>query len=239
MMNKLVKFEMPGDIDLAESRTLIRSYHENGWRAAQQQFGYQFLAGVALHRAKAALAHGLFGQWIEENFSTGPCPLTERTAQRYMRFAEELISKSDTVSDLTRQPLLLTNGDIPEKEKKIILEAVFEFADGRSLTELYRDLGVIRPPKKQEYTAPKELSAEEKAKAEEDQAHDLIQDAIVALRLTLDDKTKADSKRPDRKELIDICIEVSKAYKALNKRAGARSASSGMQRHSRQKKGSK
>jgi hypothetical protein len=218
MMNKLVKFEMPGDIDLAESRTLIRSYHENGWRAAQQQFGYQFLAGVALHRAKAALAHGLFGQWIEENFSTGPCPLTERTAQRYMRFAEELISKSDTVSDLTRQPLLLTNGDIPEKEKKIILEAVFEFADGRSLTELYRDLGVIRPPKKQEYTAPK-LNAKEKLEAEEAHAAELAADAERGNLAILDPAQWAKLSTAAKKQLIDHWIHCSTTAKSRMKQA--------------------
>jgi hypothetical protein len=220
-MNKPVKIEMPGDIDLAQSKERIASYHENGWRSAQQQFGYQFLAGVELHRAKAALAHGQFGKWIEENFSSGPCPLTDRTAQRYMKFAEELISKSKTVADLSAKPLQITNGEIPEKQKKAILDAVFEFADGKSVTEMMRDLGIIRPAKKQEYTAPKELTADEQAKAEEEQAHELIQAAIVALRCTLDDKTKADSKRPDRKELIDICIEVSKAYKGIERHVRA------------------
>jgi hypothetical protein len=205
-------------VNIDESRDRIIAYHENNIRAAQQQFGYQFLAGVELHRVKESLAHGQFLKWREDNLSKIPA----RTATHYMAFAEVLISKSKAVANLTQKPMQITNGEIPERDQKAILEAVFEFADGRSLTDLYRDLGIIRPAKKQEYTAPKELTADEQAKAEEEQAHELIQAAIVALRCTLDDKTKADSKRPDRKELIDICIEVSKAYKSLSKTSPAR-----------------
>jgi hypothetical protein len=201
-------------VNFEESRERILGYHENNLRACQQQFGYQFLAGLELGRVKDALPHGQFMKWREENLPALP----ERTAQLYLAFAQELISKSATVADLASKPLQLSNGEIPEREKRVILDAVFEFADGRSLTELYRDLGVIRPKKEPEYHPPKDLTAEEKARAEEDQARELIQSAIVALRLTLDDKTKADSQRPDRKELIDMCIEVSKAYKALDRK---------------------
>jgi hypothetical protein len=231
MMNKLTKLDPPAgtvavckDFDLEDSRSRILNYHENNLRAAQQQFGYQFLAGLELHRVKESLAHGQFLKWRQENIPVIP----ERTAQLYMHFAELLISKSATVADLTQRDstsrcLQLTNGEIPEKEKKIILEAVFEFADGRSLTELYRDLGVIRPPKKQEYAAPK-LNAKEKLEAEESHAAELAADAERGNLAILDPAQFAKLTTAAKKQLIDHWIHCSTTAKARLKE-------SGMQRH--------
>jgi hypothetical protein len=215
-MNKLLKIQNPASFDLAESRDRIAAYHENGWRAAQQQFGYQFLAGLELHRVKESLAHGQFLKWREENLPAIP----ERTARRYMDFAEVLISKSATVADLTTRPLQLTNGEIPEKEKKAILEAVFEFADGKSITDLYRDLGVIRPPKSRDEidtTKKKQLTAEEKAAAEEQEAKALKDDKLISDSTLCDHSVSARLTTADYKEIIDSSIRVANFYRALLK----------------------
>lgn len=62
-----------------------------------------FHAGGLLNKAKANMDHGEWSQWLKDN-----CQLTERTAQRYMRLADnrqmleaEMKSKSATVADFT------------------------------------------------------------------------------------------------------------------------------------------
>jgi hypothetical protein len=62
-----------------------------------------FEAGELLKRAKAKVPHGEWKQWLKAN-----CELKERTAQRYMRLAEnrkaieeKLKDKNATVADLT------------------------------------------------------------------------------------------------------------------------------------------
>jgi hypothetical protein len=62
-----------------------------------------FDAGELLSKAKAAVPHGKWAQWLEDN-----CKLPERTAQRYMRLhdnrkeiEEGLKLKSAAVADLT------------------------------------------------------------------------------------------------------------------------------------------
>jgi hypothetical protein len=65
-----------------------------------------------------------------------------------MDLADKLI-KSATVADLPSvgEIHLLTDGTIPPEYREPILSAFHEVADGKTLTELYRDTGVIRNKK--------------------------------------------------------------------------------------------
>ena len=72
-------------------------------RYGKDLFTSAFHAGGLLNKAKANMDHGEWSQWLKDN-----CQLTERTAQRYMRLAEnrqmleaEMKSKSATVADFT------------------------------------------------------------------------------------------------------------------------------------------
>jgi hypothetical protein len=122
----------------------IKLLHAGTLRAFRDQMAYAFLAGVELLALKESTAHGDFGKLRKQYLGDIP----ERSQQRYMGFAEALKSKSATVADLAKQPLLLTNGQIEEQQAQKVSKAVHDFADGKTLTELYRDLGVIREPKK-------------------------------------------------------------------------------------------
>jgi len=122
----------------------VAAYHDGVMRAVGQQMGYAFLAGVELNAAKEQILHGQFEKWRKQFLPHLP----ERTAQRYMQFATALQTQSPALSDLVQDsPRLLTNGnDFSEAHRKSILEAVHEAADGKALTEMYRDLGVIKQP---------------------------------------------------------------------------------------------
>jgi hypothetical protein len=54
--------------------------------------------GADLVAVKAAIGHGEFGEWLALDFGK-----SARTAQRYMRAAEERSSKYDKLSDLTEE----------------------------------------------------------------------------------------------------------------------------------------
>jgi hypothetical protein len=82
--------QLPSDVaaTVRESADRIHSRNKN---VAQEIFRI----GRELHNVKDALPHGAFGPWLEAEFGWN-----ERTAQRYMRAAEVLGDKSDTVSVL-------------------------------------------------------------------------------------------------------------------------------------------
>ena len=78
----------------------INTEHEACHASMQKGLEHALKAGELLLEAKAGLPHGEWLPWLGEN-----CPdISERTAQRYMRIAEngdELEAKSATVADLT------------------------------------------------------------------------------------------------------------------------------------------
>ena len=87
----------PALTDIAER---INVEHGACRAAMQRGMEHAFKAGQLLMEAKSGLAHGEWLAWLKEN-----CPdISERTAQRYMRLAEnrdELEAKPATVADLT------------------------------------------------------------------------------------------------------------------------------------------
>jgi len=140
-------------LQLAVLRTKIVEFDQGCRTAFNQHMGYAFLAGLALNCAKALVPHGNKGggfmKWREENLP-GVSP---RAATNYMHFAAALaekhptVGKLATVADFTSGRLELLNGELPEDEKQEVLKAVHDVADGKTLTQMYRDLGVIRQPK--------------------------------------------------------------------------------------------
>lgn len=125
--------------DQAAAVDRARSYHAACLKSFGDQIGYAFLAGRELAGLKDGQPHGTFMAFREAHFPEIP----HRSATRYMDFH----SKLATVANLTTagNRALLTNGELPEKDREKVLAAVHEIADGKTLTALYRDLGVIKP----------------------------------------------------------------------------------------------
>ena len=69
--------------------------------------------GVELNEAKALLAHGQFGHWLEESFD-----MSVPSANRFMRVAKQLGDVSEQASKLSQRTLYL----LTSKEAKYILE---------------------------------------------------------------------------------------------------------------------
>ena len=159
-----------GDVlsaDWADRVDRIKAYHQGCLKSFGDQMGYAFLAGVELNRLKDDLPHGKFTDFRKNHFAAIP----DRSAQRYMAFGEAL-SKSATCGGFDDLKLL-SDGHLDAKQQEKILKAVHEVADGKTLTQLYRDLGVIRDKKpvgRQDGEKPKRLSLAEQAELRKAQA---------------------------------------------------------------------
>jgi hypothetical protein len=110
---------------------------------------------------KMISGHGHFLKWCKENLAGRG--LSERSAQRYMGFANALQPKLASVANFDFPQLRETNGSngaLPESALDTISEAIHEIANGQTFTEMYRDLGLIPDKKKQQHT-PQKITAEE------------------------------------------------------------------------------
>ncbi|HYE32714.1 MAG TPA: hypothetical protein VEH27_14905 [Methylomirabilota bacterium] len=202
--------EITASTDLKQSREHVLHCHNACLRAAQDHVGYAFLAGFELQRVKAALPHGQFMNWCRENLPD----VVDRTVNRYMAFAQGLAAKFDTVSNFAAEALLLTDGSLNERDRKAILEAAHEAADGKTLTELYRDLGVIRQPKEKQYHPPKELSPEEVVEARREQARRYVQAITEPMDLATDE-TLLNLSSAELKAALRSTVEFSKRLRDL------------------------
>lgn len=207
---------------LQERAARISVYHQSFEKAAQDQLGYAFLCGVELAQAKAQLkgeqGHGQFVKWREAALPQ----ISQPTTSRYMQFAKAIAEQSKQIATITAKPLQLTNGELPEEDRKIILKAVHDFADGATLTELYRAHGILRKPKHQsERDRGKPMTPAERAAAEEKIVDDHLASVISDLAVSRENTFTAKSSSARRKEYIDALIETSKAYAAISKPAKA------------------
>ncbi len=110
----------------------IQYYHRLSREAGRVSIMAALAAGVELQRAKEQVEHGMFTNWIKSN-----CGFTARTARNYMQLAESLLPEG-AVAGLLEGP--------EEARQELLAEAAAE-ADARTLTELYAELGIVRPYK--------------------------------------------------------------------------------------------
>jgi hypothetical protein len=163
MKNALVKADAESVQELALLKERIVEYDRGFHSAFQTQMGFAFLTGLALLRAKDILPHGQFMDWSKEQLPS----IEHRSATRYMKFADTLVEKYPQVGKLATVANLRSGElepgptiDLKADEVQVVLTAVHDVADGKTLTDMYRDLGVIRQPQKQKHH-PKKITPEE------------------------------------------------------------------------------
>jgi hypothetical protein len=135
----------------------INETHAVAKTHAQLAVVFAIRTGVLCERAKESLKHTEFGPWIEKH-----CPLiSERTAQRYMALVRSIKndtvsllgsgSKTDTVSDLQTTDLtapdFLSKIESDTAYRDQIAGQVKDVLGEGSLTDLYREYGVVRSPR--------------------------------------------------------------------------------------------
>lgn len=198
-------------VTIDERAERILKYHDLQRDAFGQQMGYIFLAGYELNQAKDELPHGEYEKWRERTLPTLP----KSTSAIYRGFAEGLISKCPTVGHLTGT-LQLTQGSLSPEARQTVIEAVHLAADGKSLMEMYRELDLVRKPKKPTFTPPKKLSAKEQVEAEKKAA---MEEAKLIVTRTLQFIGAEDGAvllgDVERKELLEGLMECTSALREM------------------------
>jgi hypothetical protein len=209
---------VPSVVSLNDRATRVLTYHTGVIRSFGQQMGYAFLCGLELNAAKTELAYGAFERWREDNLPQ----LRRSTAHQYRVFADLLQAKSKRLSGLTQNAQnLLTNGELDDSDRAEILQAVHDVTDGKTLTQLYRDLGVIREKQKQKHT-PVKLTPEQAEADRKKLAEDFVDHLSGDLRtFTADNKSThqlhADLSTPKLKDLHDDILTTSRKLRDLLK----------------------
>lgn len=142
MSNKLAIIEAEAAEELDQLKVAIVDYDREVRGAFGRQMSYAFLAGAALLRAKEIIPHGKFMEWRDAELR-----LTDNSAARYMKFADAML-KFPTVGNLKEVRLLNRGDELTNEQQEKVARVVHKLADGKTLTEMYRDLGVIRQPEK-------------------------------------------------------------------------------------------
>ncbi len=113
------------------------SYHNLSRAAAQDAVAYAVMAGMELAAAKAQIPHGSFLPWIEKH-----CEFSQQTANNYMRLAEKMVACGAFRAVVPH----LTDGQVQSAgDRKALLAAIRETADGATLQQLYFDFGILKP----------------------------------------------------------------------------------------------
>lgn len=214
-MSKHAVIDQSSAQELDELKGRIADYDREFHSAFQRQMGYAFLAGVALLRAKEIIPHGRFLEWREAELE-----VKRSSAERYMKFAEAL-GKFPTVGNL-REVKLISEGEplTPEQQQRVA-DAVHKIADGKTLTEMYRDLGVIRQPQKPKHHPRKAGPADAAAqlKAEREWSARMTETWKAPLRIWIDTHSDAEGRRvdldaPDYQAALDLLTEATALCRA-------------------------
>lgn len=121
----------------ADRARVANNYHALSRTAAQDAVSYAVMAGLELAAAKGEMEHGSFQPWIERN-----CEFTYRTAARYMQLAEKMVASGAFRSVMPSLP----NGQVQTAgDRKALMAAIRETADGETLRQLYFDYDILKP----------------------------------------------------------------------------------------------
>lgn len=200
-MSKLAKIEIEATEELTRLKGVIKQYDDGFHRAYRSQMGYAFLAGVALNRAKDILPHGEFLPWVEAEVG-----VARMSASRYRKFADALIAEHPAVGKCN-PCYILTSGEIPAaeltpEETEKVCAAVHKIANGKTLTEMYRDLGVIRQPEKPKHHPRKETTIAQEMQSKQEQDIDLLESWRGPLAVWRDAVDANDAQSPEYNKAV-------------------------------------
>ena len=109
----------------------IAFWHRLSHEAGRVSIMAALAAGVELHRAKAEVEHGMLLAWVERS-----CHFSARTAQRYMRLADDVLGDS--------LPAAIAEAALGTDAPRALIEEHSCEVESRTLSDLYADLGIVR-----------------------------------------------------------------------------------------------
>lgn len=196
----------------------VHQLHDANVQAAKNAVENAVHIGVLLHQIKEEVGHGQFG----DSMKTNAPEITDRSCRNYMRLAEERLieetarqllpapgenppnGKSETVSDLVALPENAIPMDAWERAQKQVAEMnwsqipaemlprLVRNISNKSLTDMYRDYGIVRAKEPTVYHPPRKLTPDERVAAEDQQAAALLDNVLHHVQiLTMDIESKA------------------------------------------------
>lgn len=174
-----------GSDELRQVVANVVLFHHMANNSASQAVLFAAKCGAELNRAKEICGHGQFGKWIAKNIPE----ISNRTMQRYMILADTLekkISKYDTMTNLQSIDLkaLPDPRDIKSFSKCGVSEMVQKVTDGKSLSRLYEEFGIIKPRRMKKSLEEDEKIAKSKLAVKGKVSENKISKAATANRLT-------------------------------------------------------
>jgi hypothetical protein len=118
--------------DLVEE---IRNEHAQAATAARTAIGHAMRCGQLLAEAKAAVPHGEWGGWLDENF-----PSSRRTAQGYMRLAR--VSETQDLASMGIEAALRQIA-APSQKTETEAEVAEEIEDDDRFVMDYEDIAAV------------------------------------------------------------------------------------------------
>jgi hypothetical protein len=157
MSKKVIKQERL--IDSEEARQIADyalGHHQGAVEAAGLSVVRAIACGIQLIKAKELLPHGEFMPWYKKYLQG----ISQPTANRYAKLAalvKSQLTSSTTITRLDAAPEQLTPNYI-----RRYLPALAKVVEGKMLTELYQEYGIIKPRKAHDQEA---LDRQERVKA--------------------------------------------------------------------------
>lgn len=162
----------------------INKFHSLARQYAESAVIYAAKCGAELILLKKGIDHGQFEALVAKSFEFG-----KTTAWKYMGLAENIQAKLDSK---VHSGELLTTSDAK------LLPALREVTDGKTLTQLYLDFGIVKGREtklekvRKDLPNPGNLESAENAKHRIDRALDKLEESMAAIFASPDlDDTQA------------------------------------------------
>lgn len=136
------KAAKPHDTETARiAATNILTWHVQAESGAKIALTAAVMIGATMQKMKNELPHGSFRRWQEKYLK----PIPQRTRTRYMGMVSSLgklqPNKWATVAHLLPSKCQ----EVTEREIKTVSNQVHSVLDGKHLSELYREYGLVKP----------------------------------------------------------------------------------------------
>lgn len=192
--------------------------HASATASAAQMAIAAAKCGLELKALKKEAGHGTWENFFADNFESHG--LTLRTAQKYMALADGLKGRAlKNESGSFLKLLECAPSELKPAEQEKLTKAVGKVTDGKTLSELYQDFGIVKKPQGSGAKGGAKVSTKtEEAPADPVQteaqiAREHTERFVALLKEELTDKKFNAASEKLRKELHGLLVDLTSAVK--------------------------
>lgn len=154
----------PAKDELSQCAANILSLHQMAKNCANQAVMYAARCGAELNRAKEICEHGDFMKWCKKNIPE----IKDRTVNKYMKLAEGITAKMLKFAPSANLLQLPDPRDLKATAHSKVAQAVQKIADGKTVTQLYLEFGIVKPKRTKTVRDAEELAEQPEHETEEE-----------------------------------------------------------------------